>query len=124
MPPAAHRVAIAATHSRPGARVPRFAAAWRRRRTRQGRFGSNVQPGIRCCIATASSRAQPVLAIQRVRPFDLRHVELDAEPRPGRQPDDAAVDAQRILRQALPVLPDPVRDEMANAWASALIGQC
>src|SRR4051794_25735605 len=51
--------------------------------------------------------AEAVLAVQPVRFLDLGHVEFDAQARLLRHPDQAALDAQRLLGQALPVLPDP-----------------
>ena len=51
--------------------------------TNAGRLGSNVQPGMRNCIAAASSRPpMPEALVARVRRLDLRHVDLDAEAGP------------------------------------------
>src|SRR5688572_2152026 len=47
--------------------------------------------------------------VERVRLLDLGHVGLDAEPRTVRHAHEPAGDAERLLREALAVLPDPVR---------------
>ena len=50
-----------------------------------------------------------------MRLLDLGHVELDAEAGLLRHLDEAAFDLQRLFRQALAVLPDPVRVDRRDA---------
>src|SRR5678815_5014782 len=53
--------------------------------------------------------AEAVLEVEPVRLLDLGHVELDAEARTLRNLDESAPDLQRLGRQPLAVLPDPMR---------------
>jgi hypothetical protein len=53
--------------------------------------------------------AQTVRFVERVRALDLLKIDLDPEPGPLRQRDHAAADRERLLGQALAVLPNPVR---------------
>src|SRR5450830_1520185 len=54
-------------------------------------------------------RTESLGLVQRVGGHDLLHVDLDAEARRRWHVDHAADDLERIAREALPVLPDPVR---------------
>src|SRR4051812_12799209 len=58
-----------------------------------------------CVIAPSQSHA----FVHLMRRLDLLHVDLDAEARLLRHLHHAADDLQRLLRQPLAVLPDPVR---------------
>src|SRR5450756_1548553 len=64
-----------------------------------------------CVVA----RSKAVLLVEPVRLFHLCHVELDAEAGCLRHLYHAALDAQRLLRQALAVLPDPVGVDRRHA---------
>src|SRR6478736_8411217 len=61
------------------------------------------------------ARAQPLTEVELVGLVDFVHVELDAQSRPLRDLDMAALDLQRRSRQALPVLPDPVGVDRGHA---------
>ena len=50
-----------------------------------------------------------------MRSLDGGHVEIDTEARPIRQANRAGFDAQRLLREPLAVLPDPVRVDGGDA---------
>ena len=85
-------------------------------RSSAGRLGSNFQPGMRYCMATASSRApSPCCLVELVGLLHFGHVEFDAQARllrhlrPGRRRSGTAP------RQALAVLPDPVRVDRGHA---------
>src|SRR5215475_7199548 len=53
--------------------------------------------------------AQGVLLVEPMGRLDLRHVDLHSETGPIGNSNHAARDLQRLLGQALSVLPDPVR---------------
>src|SRR3954453_3749675 len=55
------------------------------------------------------ARPEAVLLVEPMRFLDLGQVDLDAEPRTIRHHHRPARDPERLLRQPLPVLPDPVR---------------
>src|SRR5439155_21349663 len=58
---------------------------------------------------------QAVLLVELMRLCYLGHIELDTEPRLLRHLDEAPFDLQRLFREALPVLPDPVRVDRGHA---------
>src|SRR5579883_639512 len=54
------------------------------------------------------ARAKPVLVVERIRRLDRAAIDLDAEPGTVRNGDLAALDLQRLARQRLAILPDPM----------------
>ena len=85
-------------------------------RTIQGDLLLNFQPGIRYCIAIASSRApQAVLQVQAVGALHFVHVQLHTQTRLLGQVNETILDLERLLGQALTVLPDPVRVDGRDA---------
>src|SRR5438105_2916859 len=67
------------------------------------------------------ARAQAVLQVEMVRSFDLDHVELDTEAGLLGHRHETPLDLQRLLGQALPVLPDPMRVDRGDPrrWRTA-----
>ena len=85
-------------------------------RTIQGDLLLNFQPGIRYCIAIASSRApQAVLQVQAVGALHFVHVQLYPQTGLLGQVNETIPDLERLLRQALAVLPDAVRVDRGHA---------
>src|SRR6516164_3266682 len=60
------------------------------------------------CVGVITG-AQSVLLVKAMRRLDLGHVDLHPETGPIGNGNHAAHNLQRLLRQALSVLPDPVR---------------
>src|SRR3569833_439972 len=65
------------------------------------------------------TRAEPVRLVQRMRLRDGVAIDLDPKARPAGNRDLAASDLQRLFRQCLAVLPDPMGVDRGNLAGSS-----
>src|SRR5689334_15515578 len=70
------------------------------------------------------ARAGGQTFVERMRSLDLIEIDLDTEPGPPRHLHPATFDLQRIAREPLPVLPDPMCVDRSDATGSRRSDMC